>query len=68
MTVYEAYNEIEEAAYVCDEIERLVGQSRLSDTAILRSCTAPTLRAARWKRHLSMRQMKYRLVGAHPLL
>jgi DNA helicase-2/ATP-dependent DNA helicase PcrA len=50
--VYEAYNENEEASYVCDEIERLVA-SRALPTATLRSCIAPTPRAAPWKRSSS---------------
>lgn len=61
--VYEAYNEIEEAAYVCDEIERLVGSRafNLGDFAVMYRTNAQS-RAL--EEAFVMRNMKYKLVGA----
>jgi DNA helicase-2/ATP-dependent DNA helicase PcrA len=50
--VYEAYNEVEEAAFVADEIEKLLA-SKAFQPAISRSPIAPTRRVARLKRPLS---------------
>ena len=63
VTVYEAYNEIEEAAYVCDEIERLVGSRAfgLGDVAVMYRTNAQS-RAL--EEAFVMRNMKYKLVGA----
>ena len=61
-TVYEAYNEVEEAAYVCDEIERLVGSKAfgLGDIAVMYRTNAQS-RAL--EEAMVLRQMKYKLVG-----
>ena len=63
VTVYEAYNEIEEASYVCDEIERLVDSSgfTLSDFAVMYRTNAQS-RAL--EEAFVLRQIKYKLVGA----
>ncbi len=62
VTVYEAYNEIEEASYVCDEIERLVGSRAfgLGDIALMYRTNAQS-RAL--EEAMVLRNMKYRLVG-----
>ena len=62
VNVYEAYNEVEEAAYVLDEIERMVASRAysLSDIAIMYRTNAQS-RAL--EEAFVMRQMKYKLVG-----
>ena len=63
VTVYEAYNEVEEAAYVVDEIERLVmgpGRFGLGDVAIMYRTNAQS-RAL--EESFITRQMKYKVVG-----
>lgn len=62
VTLYEAYNEVEEAAYVCDEIERLVASRAFSsgDIAIMYRTNAQS-RAL--EESMVMRQMKYKLIG-----
>lgn len=62
VSLYEAYNEVEEAAYVCDEIERLVASRAFSfgDVAIMYRTNAQS-RAL--EEAMVMRQMKYKLVG-----
>ncbi len=63
VTVYEAYNEIEEAAYVCDEIERLRAEDRalsLSDFAVMYRTNAQS-RAL--EEVFVQRQVKHKLVG-----
>lgn len=62
VTVYEAYNEVEEASYVCDEIERLAGSRTfdLGDFAVMYRTNAQS-RAL--EEAFVMRQMKYKLVG-----
>jgi DNA helicase-2/ATP-dependent DNA helicase PcrA len=62
VTVYEAYNEVEEAAYVLDEIERLVGSRAFGpgDVAIMYRTNAQS-RAL--EESFIMRGMKYKLVG-----
>jgi DNA helicase-2/ATP-dependent DNA helicase PcrA len=63
VAVYEAYNEVEEAAYVCDEITRLVGSRAFGygDVAVMYRTNAQS-RAL--EESFVMRQMKYKLVGA----
>ena len=63
VSVYEAYNEVEEAAYVCDEVERLVGTRTFGygDVAVMYRTNAQS-RAL--EESFVMRQMKYKLVGA----
>jgi DNA helicase II / ATP-dependent DNA helicase PcrA len=63
ITVYEAYNEIEEAAYVCDEIERLVATRAfgVGDIAVMYRTNAQS-RAL--EEAMVMRQMRYKLIGA----
>jgi DNA helicase-2/ATP-dependent DNA helicase PcrA len=63
VTVYEAYNEIEEAAWVCDEIARLQAQAgfRLGDCAVMYRTNAQS-RAL--EEALVTRQVRHRLVGA----
>ncbi|MBV7337149.1 UvrD-helicase domain-containing protein [Chloroflexi bacterium TSY] len=63
VTIYEAYNETEEAAWVCDEIERLVGSRAfgLGDFAIMYRTNAPS-RAL--EETFVMRQIKHKLIGA----
>ena len=62
VAVYEAYNEVEEAAYVLDEIERLVGSRAFGsgDMAIMYRTNAQS-RAL--EEAFVMRGMKYKLVG-----
>lgn len=62
VTVYEAYNEVEEAAYVCDEIERLIGSRAfdLGDFAVMYRTNAQS-RAL--EEAFVMRQIRYKLVG-----
>jgi DNA helicase-2/ATP-dependent DNA helicase PcrA len=63
VTVYEAYNEVEEAAFVCDEIERLVGSRafRLNDFAVMYRTNAQS-RAL--EEAFVLRQIRHKLVGA----
>jgi len=63
VTVYEAYNETEEAAYVLDEIERLVGSRAfgLGDVAVMYRTNAQS-RAL--EEACVLRHMKYKLIGA----
>lgn len=64
VVVYEAYNEIEEAAYVCDEIERLLLKDRklgLGDFAVMYRTNAQS-RAL--EEVFVRRQIKHKLVGA----
>ena len=64
MTVYEAYNEVEEAAYVADEIEKLQRRgdiANLGDIAVMYRTNAQS-RAL--EEAFVLRGMKYRLVGA----
>ncbi|RME53582.1 MAG: DNA helicase UvrD, partial [Caldilineae bacterium] len=63
VTVYEAYNEIEEASFVCDEIERLIAQGgfRLGDFAVMYRTNAQS-RAL--EEAMVLRQIRHRLVGA----
>ena len=61
--VYEAYNEIEEATYVCDEIERLLAADRkltLSDFAVMYRTNAQS-RAL--EEVFVRRNIKHKLVG-----
>jgi len=63
VTVYEAYNEIEEAAYICDEIERLQAEDRSlspSDFAVMYRTNAQS-RAL--EEVFVQRQIKHKLVG-----
>ncbi len=63
VTVYEAYNEIEEAAYVCDEIERLLAADPtlgLSDFAVMYRTNAQS-RAL--EEVFVQRNIKHKLVG-----
>jgi len=62
-TVYEAYNEIEEAAWVCDEIARLQAEAgfRLGDCAVMYRTNAQS-RAL--EEAFVLRQVRHRLVGA----
>ena len=61
--VYEAYNENEEASYLCDEIERLVASKAFDfgDFAVMYRTNAQS-RAI--EEAFVVRQMKYKLVGA----
>ena len=64
VTVYEAYNEVEEASYVADEIEKLQRRgdiSNLGDIAVMYRTNAQS-RAL--EEAFVLRGMKYRLVGA----
>lgn len=63
VTVYEAYNEIEEASWVCDEIARLQAEAgfRLGDCAVMYRTNAQS-RAL--EEAFVMRQVRHRLVGA----
>ncbi|MEM7125790.1 MAG: UvrD-helicase domain-containing protein [Chloroflexota bacterium] len=63
VTVYEAYNAIEEAAWVCDEIERLVGSGEVDwgDCAIMYRTNAQS-RAL--EEVFVTRSIKHKLVGA----
>ncbi len=64
VTIYEAYNEVEEAAYVADEIEKLQRRgdiSNLGDIAVMYRTNAQS-RAL--EEAFVLRGMKYRLVGA----
>jgi DNA helicase II / ATP-dependent DNA helicase PcrA len=63
VTVHEAYNEVEEAAFVCDEIERLVGSRSFGygDFAVMYRTNAQSRALEETMVH---RNMKYRLVGA----
>ncbi|MEZ4679535.1 MAG: UvrD-helicase domain-containing protein [Caldilineaceae bacterium] len=63
VAIYEAYNEIEEAAYICDEIERLMVAERglsLSDFAVMYRTNAQS-RAL--EEVFVQRQLKHKLVG-----
>lgn len=61
--VHEAYNEIEEASWICDEIARLQAESgvRLGDCAVMYRTNAQS-RAL--EEALVLRQVRHRLVGA----
>ena len=63
VTVYEAYNEVEEASYVADEIEKLQrrGDANPGDVAVMYRTNAQS-RAL--EEAFVLRGMKYRLVGA----
>lgn len=63
VTVYEAYNEIEEASFVCDEIERLIASKAftLGDFAVMYRTNAQS-RAL--EESFVLRQIKHKLVGA----
>jgi DNA helicase-2/ATP-dependent DNA helicase PcrA len=63
VTVYEAYNETEEAAYVCDEIERLLRNKSFKngEFAVMYRTNAQS-RAL--EEAFVRRQIKYKLVGA----
>ncbi len=63
VTVYEAYNEIEEASWVCDEIARLQAEAgfRLGDCAVMYRTNAQS-RAL--EEAFVTRQVRHRLVGA----
>lgn len=64
VVVYEAYNEIEEAAYICDEIERLLHKDAklsLGDFAVMYRTNAQS-RAL--EEVFVRRQIKHKLVGA----
>ncbi|MCB0131740.1 MAG: UvrD-helicase domain-containing protein, partial [Caldilineaceae bacterium] len=63
VTLYEGYNEVEEAAYVCDEIQRLVGSRAFAsgDFAIMYRTNAQSRALEEAFVH---RNMKYKLVGA----
>lgn len=63
VTVYEAYNEVEEASYVADEIEKLQrrGDFAPGDVAVMYRTNAQS-RAI--EEAFVLRGMKYRLVGA----
>ena len=64
VVVYEAYNEIEEAAYICDEIERLMSKDArlgLGDFAVMYRTNAQS-RAL--EEVFVRRQIKHKLVGA----
>jgi DNA helicase II / ATP-dependent DNA helicase PcrA len=60
--VYEAYNEVEEARYVCEEIERLLTTHALSpgDIAVMYRTNAQS-RAL--EEAFVLRQIKYKLIG-----
>jgi DNA helicase-2/ATP-dependent DNA helicase PcrA len=62
VSVYEAYNEIEEAGYICDEIERLTqgGGFTLGDIAVMYRTNAQS-RAL--EEAFVLRQIKHKLVG-----
>jgi DNA helicase-2/ATP-dependent DNA helicase PcrA len=63
VTVYEAYNEVEEAAYICDEIEKHIRNRAYTsgDFAVMYRTNAQS-RAL--EEVMVRRQMKYKLVGA----
>jgi DNA helicase-2/ATP-dependent DNA helicase PcrA len=63
VTVYEAYNEVEEAAYISEEIERLTASKAFStgDFAVMYRTNAQS-RAL--EEAFVSRQIKYKLVGA----
>ncbi len=63
IVLYEAYNEVEEAAYVCDQIERLVLQKpySLGDFAVMYRTNAQSRALEEAFVH---RGLRYRLVGA----
>lgn len=63
VVIYEAYNEIEEAAYICDEIERLTAEQsslKLNDFAVMYRTNAQS-RAL--EEVFVQRQIKHKLVG-----
>jgi DNA helicase-2/ATP-dependent DNA helicase PcrA len=60
--VYEAYNEVEEAAYVLDEIERLAG-SRAFGTGDVAVMYRTNAQSRALEEAFIMRGMKYKLVG-----
>ena len=61
--VYEAYNEVEEAAFVADEIEKMVASARLPAGRLCRDLPhqRPEPRAGRGLRHA---RHQYKLIGA----
>ena len=63
VSIYEAYNEMEEASYVCDEIERLLagGGFGHGDFAVMYRTNAQS-RAL--EEAFVLRQLRYKLVGA----
>ncbi len=63
VNIHEAYNEIEEATYVCDEIARMVGTKAFSlgDFAVLYRTNAQS-RAL--EEQFVFRNLKYKLIGA----
>lgn len=63
VTVYEAYNEIEEANYVCDEIQKLVASRNftLGDFAVMYRTNAQSRALEEAFVH---RQIKHKLIGA----
>ncbi len=63
VTLYEAYNEVEEASYVADEIEKLIrrGDAELGDVSVMYRTNAQS-RAL--EESFVLRGMKYRLIGA----
>ncbi len=63
VSVYEAYNEVEEASYVCEEIERLTsgGGFTLGDIAVMYRTNAQS-RAL--EEAFVLRQIKHKLIGA----
>jgi DNA helicase-2/ATP-dependent DNA helicase PcrA len=64
VTVYEAYNEVEEASYVADEIEKLQRRgdiSNLGDVAVMYRTNA---QSRAMEESFVLRGMKYRLIGA----
>ena len=63
VTVYEAYNEVEEAAFVCDEIERLVA-SRAFDFGDFAIMYRTNAQSRALEEAFVTRQIKYKLVGA----
>ncbi len=63
VSVHEAYNEIEEASYICDEIQRLVGTRafNVGDFAVLYRTNAQS-RAL--EEAFVLRKIKHKLIGA----
>ncbi|RIK29063.1 MAG: DNA helicase UvrD, partial [Chloroflexi bacterium] len=62
VSVYEAYNEVEEAGYICEEIERLMANHGLTpgDIAVMYRTNAQS-RAL--EEAFVLRQIKYKLIG-----
>lgn len=63
VTVYEAYNAIEEAAWVCDEIERLVA-SRYADWGDCAIMYRTNAQSRALEEVFVLRNIKHKLVGA----